>query len=225
MTQPELNELKFFGRITAGFTHELKNVLAIIRESAGLMEDILGLYKQESFPHLERFLRAVNSIQGQVNRGVELSTRLNRFAHSPDEPSATVDMNEAAEQIALLAQRFARLKGVTFRVEPGVPAPSLVANPVHIQMALFLALESCWNQMDSGGEIVLRPEIKDGAAVVGIECVGAIGEPGEFCKRICNGEGWAQLSNLLEILGGTVERREPAAGFSVVLPEGYTPHG
>lgn len=217
MTQPELSEIKFFGRITAGFTHELKNVLAIIRESAGLMEDILSLYKQESFPHLERFLRAVQGIQGQVSRGVELSTRLNRLAHSPDQMTAIIDMNDAALQITLLAQRFARLKGVTFRVEPGDPPPMVLANPVHVQMAMFLALENCWNQMDSGGEIVLRPEKKGVSVAVSICCVGTVGEPGEFCRKVCEGEGWPQLSAILGALDGVVESRKAEAGFTLLL--------
>ncbi|MCP3901564.1 MAG: sensor histidine kinase, partial [Desulfobacteraceae bacterium] len=31
----------FFGKITASITHEIQNVLAIIKENAGLMEDFL----------------------------------------------------------------------------------------------------------------------------------------------------------------------------------------
>ena len=43
MKQRNEKELEFFGKITAGITHEMKNVLAIIKKSAGLMEDIMSL--------------------------------------------------------------------------------------------------------------------------------------------------------------------------------------
>ena len=87
-------EVAFFGRITAAFTHEMKNVLAIIKESAGLMEDLLALSQNAAFPHQERFVRSLATIEAQAKRGIELSNRLNRFAHSPDEAFATVDLNE-----------------------------------------------------------------------------------------------------------------------------------
>lgn len=34
-------EIRFMGRITAGITHEMRNVLAVIRESAGLIQDLM----------------------------------------------------------------------------------------------------------------------------------------------------------------------------------------
>ncbi len=46
MSHPErtqLDGLRFFGMINASISHEIKNVLAIISESAGLMEDLLLL--------------------------------------------------------------------------------------------------------------------------------------------------------------------------------------
>jgi len=37
------NALKFFGKMTASISHELKNVLAIINENAGLLEDLCAM--------------------------------------------------------------------------------------------------------------------------------------------------------------------------------------
>ncbi len=76
-------ETAFMGRVTAGVTHELKNVLAIIKESAGLIEDILALNKDLAGPHQEKVVRVLSNIRQQVDRGVDLSSRLNAFAHSP----------------------------------------------------------------------------------------------------------------------------------------------
>jgi len=88
----ETKEAAFMGRITAGVTHEMKNVLAIIKESAGLMEDLLALSKDASFPHREKFSSVLSKIRNQVARGVDISTRLNAFAHSPDRRPADVDL-------------------------------------------------------------------------------------------------------------------------------------
>ena len=123
MGEKDLREAAFLGRITAAFTHEMKNVLAIIKESAGLMEDLLALSQEATFPQRDRFVRCLTTIAAQTKRGVELSGRLNRFAHSPDQDIATVDLNDILEQVVFLSGRFARLKGVTLR--PASPWGSL----------------------------------------------------------------------------------------------------
>ncbi len=51
MNNRDLSETAFMGKITAAITHEMKNVLAIIKESAGLMEDLLSVAKDDSFQH------------------------------------------------------------------------------------------------------------------------------------------------------------------------------
>ena len=110
MNNGDLSEIAFMGKITAGVTHEMKNVLAIIRESAGLMEDLLSVAKDDSFPAREKFLKILSGIDDQVTRGVGLANALNQFAHGPDQPLATVDMNGLIDQLVFLCQRFALSK-------------------------------------------------------------------------------------------------------------------
>ena len=130
MVVADLREVAFLGRITAAFTHEMKNVLAIIKESAGLMEDLLALTPGPAFPHRDRFARSLTTIQAQTKRGVELSNRLNRLAHSSDKEVARVDLNDILEQVIILSERFARLKGVSLQLYPHGEALSVVVSPV-----------------------------------------------------------------------------------------------
>jgi len=50
----ESRKAAFMGRITASATHDMKNVLAIIKESAGLMEDLIALHKDLPAPLQEK---------------------------------------------------------------------------------------------------------------------------------------------------------------------------
>ncbi len=122
-------ETAFIGKITAGMTHEFMNVLATIRENSGLMEDLLALCRETSFPHREKFAKTLIIIQKQVNRGMEISARLNKFAHSMDEPKARVEVNELLDQLAFLVQRFARLKQVQLTVNPVEPPFAIFDKP------------------------------------------------------------------------------------------------
>jgi len=220
MKDSDSKEVAFMGRIMAGFTHEMKNVLAIIKESGGLMEDLLSLVQEGSFAHKERFLRVLDKIREQVQRGVDLSTRLNRFAHSPDEPIATVDLNETANQVAMLAERFARLKGIVLKADPGNDRLDLVSSPVGIYMALFSGMESCWNQMKAGSELKLLGEKRGNEVAVRMLPQGDFGDPGEFAAGVSQTEKWGVFLEIVASLGGKVEWSEDRAGFAVVFPSG-----
>jgi hypothetical protein len=214
----DVREAAFLGRMTAGFTHEMKNVLAIIRESVGLMEDLLLMSKDSGFPHLERFSRAVSTIQAQVRRGVELSTRLNRLAHSPDTPTATVDLNVMVDQLVLLTERFARLKGVALKVVPSSETLHLLTSPVRLQMALLAGLESIWNQMDGGGTLSLCVAKIGANATVSIRWDEAHADSSDLWSRVGASREWEVLRGLVTGLGGEVEWHEPACGLALSFP-------
>lgn len=213
-----MRDVQFFGRITAGFTHEMKNVLAIIKESSGLMEDFLSMCPAESFPYRERFSKSLAAIAGQVQRGVELSSRLNRFAHSPDRPgSVVVDLNELSEQMVHLSHRFARIKGVALKALPAEGAVEATAAPVPLQMLIFSLLECCWTRMEGGGEICLCVVGTGSDPGVDVLCVGPCsGE--SLVSGIVDSELWRELQEMADGLGGALEARASYPGFSLKLP-------
>lgn len=156
MNDLEARKAAFMGKITAGVTHELKNVLAIIKESAGLMEDLIALHKGEPWPNQEKFSRGCSRIRQQVERGVDLSTKLNTFAHSPDHVVGEIDLNAVVEQAAFLSARFARLKGLGLVFRPHTRSVTVTTDPLKIQMLLFNGLNLLLTAVQGGGEIVLK---------------------------------------------------------------------
>jgi len=218
MRKTTAKELAFFGRITAGFTHEIKNILAIIKESSGLMEDLLSLTKDDPFPHWERFSRRVLVIRQQVQRGVELANRLNRFAHSPDEPVSRIDLNELADQLVRLSERFARLKEVTLKASCSESAVALVTSPVELQMAVFTLMESCWNQMPAGSEIELTVELREKRPCMFIRLIGETGDMVAAKQKVQSSESFRATQELLGELGGEIlaDRQD---GFALAFGE------
>jgi signal transduction histidine kinase len=110
----EPREVDLIGRLIAGTTHEIKNVLAIIKESSGLLQDILRLKKGNAVPKAEQIEKVTTRIQAQVARGNDQLAALNWLAHSMSDRSSSVGVNELASGIFNLMQRFARLKQVEF---------------------------------------------------------------------------------------------------------------
>lgn len=216
MKQTTANELAFFGKITAGFTHEIKNILAIIKESSGLMEDLLELTKDDPFPHWERFSHRVLVIRQQVQRGVELTTRLNRFAHSPDEPVNRVDLNELADQLVRLSERFARLKEVTLKASFSDSQVTLVTSPVELQMAVFALMEGCWNEMPAGSEIVLRVELREKSPCILVRLAGNEEALAAAKHKVQSSDGYQAARELLQELGGEI-LADIQDGFALVF--------
>ncbi len=211
-------EVAFMGKITAGVTHELKNVLAIIRESAGLMQDLLALSGQESFPLRDKFSKVLSNIGDQVVRGVDIATRLNAFAHLPDETAAGLDLNEVAERVVSLSQRFARLKGVSLGVQPHERSVIIVSNPLKIQMLLFLCIETLINVSGTGTTITVRPlQEAEGQATVELSSTGNGGAAGPKSVDLAALPGWAELQEVVLSLNGTIELGKPPVWLTIAF--------
>jgi hypothetical protein len=210
-------ELVFFGRIAASFTHELKNVLAIVKETSGLMEDILAITPDAAFPHKERFARAVVTIQAQVGRGVELATRMNRFAHAPDHAVAAVELNDILEQVTLLAERLARVKGVGIKASPVHEAVNLVSSPVGLQLTLFKAMECCWAAMESGGVVEARVLAGPPPSVT----FGWAGDGGEIAglrDRLRDASLWEELQEACRGIDAMIQENSTDTLFALTFP-------
>ncbi|MEM5786672.1 MAG: hypothetical protein AAGU11_05090 [Syntrophobacteraceae bacterium] len=164
------SELAFFGKIAAGVTHELKNVLAIINESNGLMGDLLGMVKDSPFPHRDRFQRSIGRIEEQVRRGVEITSRFNQFSHSMDRERAEIDLNEVVARTIALSERFARLSNLDLRGIPSATPVAFVTNPFKLQMVLTRAIEACMAGMAGKGSISLMVREEQDTPCIELEC-------------------------------------------------------
>jgi len=89
--------LKFFGKVNASISHELKNILAIISETAGFLNDLTELAKQGKELKLSLLENCSNSIAEEIQRGFTTIKQMNRFSHSVDVPVAQVNLLETLE--------------------------------------------------------------------------------------------------------------------------------
>jgi len=220
MKASEEKKVAFFGKITAGITHEMKNVLAIIKESSGLMEDIMSLSPEALISYQEKFKNSLSKIKDQINRGVELTDRLNKFAHSSDETIAKIDLNEIVEQLIKLSQRFARLKNVVLKTDPRQRSdqPVIIETfPVQLQMALFACIDSCLNVIPSGSEIFIRSHKKGEKYAVHVACEGNISSQTDLARRILTSDQWPELEGIVAALGGSVELDSSGPGIWLFL--------
>jgi hypothetical protein len=209
----ELEKAAFMGRITAGVTHEIKNVLAIIKESAGLLEDLITLSKDHEPPLRDKYLRTLTRITEQVRRGVDLAGNLNEFAHSADDKVAGVDLNQAVAQTALLSQRFARLKGMTLNAESFQKTVPISTDPLAFQMLLFHAVELIMGLVDEGTVISLKLACNHGNRVL-ISAEARLNESRKI-SSLTESPLWENIQATAAELNMTVETGGPPPWISI----------
>ncbi|MGB6064370.1 MAG: hypothetical protein WBG50_06155 [Desulfomonilaceae bacterium] len=214
----DLKEAVFMGKVTAGVTHDLKNVLAIIRESAGLMQDLLALSSNEPFSLRGKFSETLSRIDSQSSRGADLVDGLNKFAHLTDHTTATLDLNEVSGQAVLLSQRFARLRGITLSVGFQDRPVTIISDPLKIQMLLFECIHALLNIVGAGATISLRT-FQRGKGEVSVE-LSSSGNDGMLkpgALDLASLPEWTVLQEGARNLKGRIEPGRPPVWLSLTF--------
>jgi signal transduction histidine kinase len=136
-----LSGIQFFGKMSASISHDLKNVLAVINENAGLLEDLCLMAGKGKPLDPGRMKRLAEDVKNQIRRGDRIITSMNAFAHSADSESVTIDLRDLLGLLAELALRNASMRGV--RLEFDRPS-----DPVTITTSPFLLLNLLWFCLD-----------------------------------------------------------------------------
>jgi len=145
--------LQFFGRMSASISHEIKNVLAIINENAGLLEDF-SLMADRGVPiDSGRLKTMAEKVKLQISRADGIIKNMNRLAHSIDETITTVDLhsidetittvdlNQTIELVIALTARIAAMRGVKVDLQ-------LPGSPLTIPTAPFFLMNLLWLCLD-----------------------------------------------------------------------------
>ena len=215
MSRPEDRDAPFVAEVTAGTTHEIRNILAIVKESAGLIEDLISAFNKRGSLDQEKLIRSLGRIDAQVARGTELLSNLNRFAHSLDPVQDAIDVTREIQQVASLCQFRARGRRHLLQVQPGGENLTVVVDPFRFQMSLFAAVGCCLEQLPEGSTVSISMGRKDDRPTV--EFSGQGGDEATL-PTPTEAMGWSRLVELADGLGASVEVTESAYGFRISLP-------
>lgn len=128
--------LAFFGRVNASISHELKNIMAIISETAGLLNDIAEMVADGNAIDSDLLQTSASSIIEEIQRGFNTIRQMNRFAHSVDTPVESVQLKELLDLVINIAGYLAysgttRLCGFENEKETVVTSPLILAAVIY----------------------------------------------------------------------------------------------
>ncbi len=134
------DDVKFFGVITASVTHELNNVISIIEQTGGLLDDMVAGEEQGIPISTTRLGTVSKQIQKQTQRGLEIIRRLNHFAHATDAVSMEFDVNAMMANLIDLSRRLAERRNVSLDFQSASQSMTIRGQPFTVQRAVFGAL-------------------------------------------------------------------------------------
>ena len=145
------DQVASFGRLMAGFAHDMKNHLGIIRESNGLMGDILGMGTLGDDSNLlQRLEKSIESIGRRVVVSANALHHLSGLAHRPDTPCSSFQINDLIEEEYAFLERFSRLKQVAVGWELGKGLPALYNDPALLQYIIYKIYSRCLELLENG---------------------------------------------------------------------------
>lgn len=200
-TERSARDLEFFGKITASISHELNNVVSIIDQVGGLLEDYVAMMKSGYTPNVDQLEKVSQKIQMQTGRGVDIIRNLNKFAHSVDDPLKEFDLNDVLSNLCTICQRLAGLKRVTLKEDFAETELMVTNNPFLVQEIIFLALQWAFDQAGDDGEVRLSTSMDRDIPVV--EIVTKTTE--EQSRSFLDGEVLAEILQATEIESETFQ--------------------
>jgi K+-sensing histidine kinase KdpD len=147
--------LQYFKAMLPSFSHEAKNVLAVINENAGLMADYILMAQKGKTLDLERLSSLSATIRKQVARFNTLITDVRQVAHAIDNNTQDICLVHHVRQVSELLSTKAAMRSIQFHVS-AMEEPILIhTRPVLLLHILWLCLDFAMQTSERGRHIEL----------------------------------------------------------------------
>jgi two-component system, NtrC family, sensor kinase len=224
--------LAALGTLATGVAHEINNPLAIIRESAGWMRQILAKPEMNDIPRKPDFEKALENINKGVERARRITHQLLQVVKTQDAALAEVDLTELAEETTELVKRAALNKNLDLALACDAKKPVIWTDPYRLRQVLLNLLTNAIHATPEGGRISItiritpegaELEVKDTGCGIPKENLVKIFEPFFSTKGAGEGTGMGLYVSrgIVEKLGGRIRvesRVGKGAVFVVSLP-------
>lgn len=226
------------GTMATGVAHEINNPLAVIKDSAGWLQQILAKPEMDKIPRLDDIKNGLERIQKSVNRAGKITQQLLQAVKSQTmemvDPSTFVEVSlkDLALEAMTLVEPEASLKKIKVVLESSEPHPIAWTDPFKLLQVFLNLLSNSIQATDENGQIHIRLSasleeaiivVKDTGCGISKENAARIFEPFFTTKDPGKGTGmglyvsWGIITNL----GGLISVESKIGKgtmFTITLP-------
>ena len=241
LEQAQLNEeliqsskMAALGKLAAGVAHEVNNPLAVIREKAGWMRDLLEEEDIASSTNFQEFQDAVEKIEQHVERAGGVVHRMLGFARRMEPVCNDIFLNDVIRQTATFLDNEVRFRNIemVWKLDPELP--TVQSDVSQIQQVILNLFNNAIDAIERNGHItvttgydvvtgMVRIGIRDDGPGMDRDMQGRIFDPFFTTKNLGEGTGLGlSISySIISKLGGSL-RFESEVGqgseFTILLP-------
>ncbi|MDR0239040.1 MAG: hypothetical protein LBI88_02265 [Deltaproteobacteria bacterium] len=162
-----MHNLTFLCRMLASATHEMQNILAIIKESGALAGDVLNLNGPPRMKHGDKLFSALETLEAQVERGRTLMMALNTCAHAAAAEYDVLELSVFCDRTAVLADRIVRLRECSLKLVKQLDKGRIRADGFDFIQTAYRAVELVLAGCRAGDELTLALQpAENGQAVL-----------------------------------------------------------
>jgi two-component system NtrC family sensor kinase len=228
------HKMAALGKMAAGIAHEINNPLAVIREKAGWVKDLLKTEDISKSANFQEFAEAMDKIEHHINRAKTITHRLLGFARRLEPVAQRVNINGILEESVSFLEHEARYRNIDIRMDYAPDLPTVESDAAQLQQVFLNILNNAIDAIGKNGEINLRTnlisktntisvEIADNGPGIPKEALNKIFDPFFTTKEVGKGTGLGlSISfSIMEKLGGRImvaSEEGKGTTFTIYLP-------
>lgn len=223
--------LASLGTMSTGIAHEINNPLAVIKESAGFMRQILETGREA--PDRDLLFKGLEKIEKSIDRARKITHQLLGYVRKQGAELSRVDLQDLVEDSLSLVHSRLTEKQIRINLALDPDARLIHTDPYQVRQVLINLLENAVDALDRKGEIrltshqkdhVICLDVRDNGPGIHPDHLGRIFDPFFTTKEGDQGTGLGLfvVHRILENLNGSIRvDSTPGQGtcFTVCLPE------
>ncbi len=229
----QTQKLAAIGELAAGISHEINNPLAIIRQEAEWLTELLKAARFQDAAQLAEFKESLAEIVQAVERAREVTSKVLDLARERQPVIQKVEVNRILEDMARLVEQEAKKRGIVIERHLAPDLPPLESDGPLLRQAVLNLLTNAYQAIEGEGQIIItstwagpdhvKIAIRDTGPGIPTELLGKIFIPFFTTKPPGTGTGLGLTITqaIIHKLGGIITvASAPKQGttFTIVLP-------